>query len=38
VGGTDDRYVIVVPYCDNLPRPYYKQTKQNGGLPEEVTS
>jgi len=38
VGCTDDPHVIVVPYYDNLPRPYYKQAKQNGGMPEEVTS
>lgn len=30
VGKTDDKNVIVVPYYDNVPRPYYKADEKNG--------
>lgn len=31
VGWTDDKDVIVVPYYDNVPRPYYKDSKGANG-------
>ena len=30
VGKTDDKDVIVVPYYDNVPRPYYKEKGNEG--------
>jgi thiamine pyrophosphate-dependent acetolactate synthase large subunit-like protein len=30
VGKTDDKNVIVVPYYDNVPRPYYRADEKNG--------
>ena len=31
VGWTDDKDVIVVPYYDNVPRPYYKDASETNG-------
>lgn len=30
VGQTDDKDVIVVPYYDNVPRPYYREKGEKG--------
>lgn len=30
VGMTEDENVIVVPYYDNVPRPFYKEAKKDG--------
>jgi thiamine pyrophosphate-dependent acetolactate synthase large subunit-like protein len=41
VGASDDPDVIVVPYYDNLPRPYYKsggKAKENNGAADEGSS
>ncbi|KXH43883.1 benzaldehyde lyase [Colletotrichum salicis] len=38
VGGSSDPNIIVVPYYDNLPRPYYKKSEQGAAASANATS